>query len=114
MPWNGFRVAGLGILPERMLLALSAQYATSADGAGARAASSHYNQMLIRFGRHSPEGVVPPMFQNESDCLTKIGKAFFPRFPLAVGSWNLGAISDVPGIVPFHNRGEFVAHPVVF
>lgn len=49
-------------------------------------------------------------FTNQRDCIGKAGSTFFDCFALAISSGNFGAESDVPLIIAFNDRSEFILH----
>jgi hypothetical protein len=63
---------------------------------------------VIHIPREPSPGILTPVLQDEIDGTREILLALFDGFTLAVGSRNLGTISDVPLPILLDDCGELV------
>jgi len=93
---NGFRVAGLRVLPKRGFRGLP------------RASSGHY-EFLPGVGRQSTQGFLSSVLKNQGNGLAKVRQTFLARLALPIGSRHFSAVGDIPWAVSLDDRREFVA-----
>ena len=72
--------------------------------------STDDNEFLHGIGGTGPQRLVPPVFENESNRLSEIGKTFLARCALPIRARNLRAVGNVPSAVLLHYRRKLVAH----
>lgn len=73
-------------------------------------ASLDNHPIALGVRRNSSKRIFAPMFQNESDGFGQARSRFFFRSSLAIGAWNLRAVSDVPIVVTFEYCRKFLVH----